>query len=96
MPNSKPTQRRKLYPYPPFDVQDKSDFFSIQTLTYQLIADQSDYAPFSNTGYTDGRGDSYNSLENMHNAIHAMVGNGGHMSFIPYSGFDPIFWLHHA
>ena len=79
-----------------FHVQDKSDLNSIQVLTYQLIADQSDYAPFSNTGYTDGRGDSYNSLENMHNAIHAMVGNGGHMSIIPYSGFDPIFWLHHA
>ena len=64
--------------------------------TYQLIADQPDYAPFSNTGFTDSRGASYNSLENMHNAIHSLVGNGGHMSFVPYAGFDPIFWLHHA
>ena len=69
---------------------------AIQDATYQLIADQSNYAPFSNTGYTDGRGGSYNSLENMHNAIHSLVGHGGHMSYIPYSGFDPIFWLHHA
>lgn len=69
---------------------------AIQDATYQLIADQSNYPPFSNTGYTDGRGGSYNSLENMHNAIHSLVGNGGHMSYIPYSGFDPIFWLHHA
>lgn len=68
----------------------------IQDATYQLIADQSNYAPFSNAGYTDSRGGSYNSLENMHNAIHSLVGSGGHMSFIPYAGFDPIFWLHHA
>ncbi|KAL9136330.1 MAG: hypothetical protein Q9175_002475, partial [Cornicularia normoerica] len=69
---------------------------AIHDATYQLIADQSNYAPFSNTGYTDGRGGSYNSLENMHNAIHGLVGNGGHMGYIPYAGFDPIFWLHHA
>ncbi|KAF6229867.1 hypothetical protein HO133_004204 [Letharia lupina] len=69
---------------------------AIHDATYQLIADQSNYPPFSNTGYTDGRGGSYNSLENMHNAIHSLVGNGGHMGYIPYAGFDPIFWLHHA
>ena len=69
---------------------------ALHDLTYQLIAEQSDYAPFSNTGYSDGRGGSYNSIENMHNAIHALVGQGGHMSIIPYSSFDPIFWLHHA
>lgn len=32
----------------------------------------------------------------MHNAIHSLVGQGGHMSTISYSAFDPIFWLHHA
>lgn len=69
---------------------------AIQDATYQLIADQSNYAPFSNTGYTDDRGGSYNSLENMHNAIHSLVGHGGHMAWIQYSSFDPIFWLHHA
>ncbi|KAI9877781.1 MAG: hypothetical protein M1830_002847, partial [Pleopsidium flavum] len=69
---------------------------ALRTLTYQLIAQESSYAPFSNTGYTDGRGGLYNSLENMHNAIHGLVGNGGHMGSVPYSAFDPIFWLHHA
>ncbi|MCJ1347034.1 hypothetical protein MMC31_005255, partial [Peltigera leucophlebia] len=69
---------------------------SLRILTYQLIAEQSNYAPFSNTGYTDGRGGRYNSIENMHNVVHSLVGNGGHMSIIPYSAFDPIFWLHHA
>lgn len=69
----------------------------LHTQTYQLIATQPDYAPFSNTAYSDDRGGQYNSLENMHNAVHTFVGgDGGHMSDIPYSAFDPIFWLHHA
>ncbi|KAL9102921.1 MAG: hypothetical protein Q9163_001981 [Psora crenata] len=74
----------------------QSNAQALHDLTYQLIADQSDYAPFSNTGYSDGRGGQYNSIENMHNAIHSLVGNGGHMSIVPYAAFDPIFWLHHA
>ncbi|MCJ1361156.1 hypothetical protein MMC16_000253 [Acarospora aff. strigata] len=69
---------------------------SLRTLTYQLLVQQSNYASFSNTGYQDGRGGLYNSLENMHNSIHGLVGNGGHMGNVPYSAFDPIFWLHHA
>lgn len=65
-------------------------------MTYQLLAQQPNYGPFSNTAYSDGTSQKFNSLENMHNAIHGFVGNGGHMSIVPYSGFDPIFWLHHA
>lgn len=68
----------------------------IHDLTYQLIADQSSYAPFSNTAYVDDRGGSYNSLENMHDAIHSLVGQNGHMAYVPFAGFDPIFWLHHT
>ncbi|KAI4105868.1 MAG: hypothetical protein L6R37_002514 [Teloschistes peruensis] len=56
---------------------------SFHTLTYQLITQQPDYAPFSNVGYSDSRGGRYNSIENMHNGIHMFVGNGGHMSNIP-------------
>ena len=69
---------------------------SLRDMTYQLIAEQSNYAPFSNTGYTDGRGGSYNSLENIHNGIHDLVGQNGHMGIISFSAFDPIFWPHHA
>ena len=57
-------------------------------MTYQLITQEPDYAPFSNTGYSDGRGGRYNSLENMHNIIHALVGNGGHMVRISRSASD--------
>ncbi|KAL9589590.1 MAG: hypothetical protein Q9203_001629 [Teloschistes exilis] len=46
---------------------------SFHTLTYQLITQQPDYAPFSNVGYSDSRGGRYNSIENMHNGIHINV-----------------------
>ncbi|KAI9050966.1 hypothetical protein LZ554_005076 [Drepanopeziza brunnea f. sp. 'monogermtubi'] len=37
------------------------------------------------------------SVENPHNQVHGCVGLGaGHMSFLAYSAFDPLFWLHHA
>lgn len=60
-----------------------TDVTRFHTLTYQLITQQPDYAPFSNVGYSDSRGGRYNSIENMHNGIHMFVGNGGHMSNIP-------------
>ncbi|KAL8693817.1 MAG: hypothetical protein Q9218_001417 [Villophora microphyllina] len=69
---------------------------SLHVATYRLITQEPKYGPFSNLGYNDGRGNHYNNIENIHNAIHSFVGNGGHMGIIPYSGFDPIFWLHHA
>ena len=69
---------------------------ALKDLTYQLLSDQTDYAPFSNIAYSIGRNGRYNSIENMHDAIHSLVGQTGHMGIIPYSSFDPIFWLHHA
>ena len=69
---------------------------TLRTLTYQLITSGEAYDPMSNTAYSDGKGGSYNNIENIHNAIHVLVGYGGHMSIVPYSGFDPIFFLHHV
>ena len=37
---------------------------------------------------------NYGSLEDIHNAVHTLVGGGGgHMSKIALSAFDPLFWL---
>ncbi|KAI9806999.1 MAG: hypothetical protein M1833_002657 [Piccolia ochrophora] len=69
---------------------------NIHDRTYLLLTRQTKYAPFSNTGFTDDRGQSFDSLEAVHNDVHGLVGNGGHMSYVPYSAFDPIFWLHHT
>ena len=39
---------------------------------------------------------NWGSLEDIHNAVHVYVGNGGHMNAIEISAFDPVFWLHHT
>ncbi|KAF5719509.1 tyrosinase precursor [Fusarium globosum] len=59
----------------------------------------------------DGRpsktsGQGFGSIEDIHNALHTLVGGQGrdalrrprtgHMSRVPISAFDPIFWLHHT
>lgn len=36
---------------------------------------------------------NWGSLEDIHNAVHDLLGGGGHMSSIANSAFDPIFWL---
>lgn len=70
---------------------------SLRDRLYLLIARQSNYAAFSNSGYSgELRNRSFDSLEGLHNQIHGLVGGAGHMASITYGGFDPIFWLHHA
>ncbi|ESZ97460.1 hypothetical protein SBOR_2149 [Sclerotinia borealis F-4128] len=45
----------------------------------------------------DTMASSGSSIESPHGAVHVLVGGAyGHMSFLSYSAFDPIFWLHHA
>lgn len=42
---------------------------------------------------------NWGSLEDVHNAVHNYIGNGGnggHMGSIAISSFDPVFWLHHT
>ncbi|TVY55332.1 Polyphenol oxidase 1 [Lachnellula cervina] len=37
------------------------------------------------------------SIEGVHNGVHASIGGqNGFMTFLDYSAFDPIFWLHHT
>ncbi|KAL8800820.1 MAG: hypothetical protein Q9200_007127 [Gallowayella weberi] len=53
------------------------------------------FVNFSNSAWTPNS-PGYDSLESLHNQIHGLIGNGGHMAVIDYAGFDPIFWLHHT
>ncbi|KAF2705592.1 Di-copper centre-containing protein [Pleomassaria siparia CBS 279.74] len=41
---------------------------------------------------------SVDSFESVHDVIHNTAGgeSGGHMYYLDYSSFDPIFWLHHT
>ncbi|KAL8738305.1 MAG: hypothetical protein Q9181_000894 [Wetmoreana brouardii] len=53
------------------------------------------FTNFSNSAWTPNS-PGYDSLESLHNQIHGLLGNGGHMAVIDYAGFDPVFWLHHT
>lgn len=74
------------------------NLISIQQRLYTLFSTYNNYTSFSNEGWIPDRSDPfYDSLESLHDAIHGLTGGyGGHMSFIPFSAFDPIFFLHHA
>lgn len=50
---------------------------------------QHDYSKISNDRT------SSDTIEAVHDMIHNMFGRGGHMSYLAYAAFDPIFWLHH-
>lgn len=64
--------------------------------TYQLLTSEKDYTTFS-THSLPGRPRGYNNIETVHNTIHVAVGGDrGHMTYVPWSAYDPIFWIHHT
>ncbi|ERF74869.1 hypothetical protein EPUS_03253 [Endocarpon pusillum Z07020] len=67
---------------------------SIHDRTYLLLSRQTSYPPFSNNAYVDSRGNQYDSVESIHDTIHGLI--GGWMGLVPYSAFDPVFFLHHT
>lgn len=56
------------------------------------------YLEMSNDASSSSSPGCSNSLEGLHNQIHYLVGGdlGGHMAWLWWSSFDPVFWLHHA
>jgi len=53
------------------------------------------YEKFSSTGVSTEN--NYIALETPHNTLHDIIGGeGGNMSDISISAFDPLFWLHHC
>ncbi|KAF3919250.1 Tyrosinase [Arthrobotrys entomopaga] len=51
---------------------------------------------YSTLMMTGSYNDFSSSLEGIHNDVHNEIGgNWGHMTWLTYSAFDPIFWLHH-
>ncbi|KAG9232333.1 hypothetical protein BJ875DRAFT_82768 [Amylocarpus encephaloides] len=64
---------------------------------YNLLTNSHDYSSFSNEGLVQGGGNvGFESIESIHNSIHGLTGSGGHMNFVDYSAFDPLFMLHHT
>ena len=59
--------------------------------TYDALTLSPDYKSFSNMQ------DGFDSIESIHGAVHVTVGGpNGHMAYIGYAAFDPIFYLHHC
>lgn len=70
---------------------------SLQERLFNLFSNYPDYGPFSNKNWGGRTSESgFDSLESLHDEIHIEVGNLGHLFYIQYSAFDPIFFLHHA
>ncbi|PNS20693.1 Tyrosinase [Sphaceloma murrayae] len=70
---------------------------SFRTRLYNLLTGPSNFDQFSNSAwFADSTGGQTDSLESVHDAIHSFVGTSGHMSYLDFSAFDPIFFLHHA
>ena len=74
-----------------------------ERVAYILLSYQR-YGPMSNNLYRENdvevqtaNAEIWGSMEDIHNTIHDITGgNGGHMSSLETSAFDPIFWLHHT
>lgn len=68
---------------------------------YSLFTRCTDYLHFSNDMAGSSSTSCSTSIENIHNTVHSMAGGpdntvAGHMTFIPISSYDPLFWLHHT
>ncbi|KAK6535910.1 hypothetical protein TWF281_000160 [Arthrobotrys megalospora] len=72
---------------------------NLRDRVYILLSDQgySNFARFSNKGTTQAVNGKVDSLESVHDVIHATVGGGsGEMGWVDYAAHDPLFFLHHT
>ncbi|KAK0618206.1 hypothetical protein B0T17DRAFT_509756 [Bombardia bombarda] len=79
---------------------------SLAQRLYIIFSNYNNYSTFSNNAWIPAANNgTYDSLEALHDTVHNLAGGGGqnqpnpqggHMSYIPYSAFDPIFFLHHT
>lgn len=75
---------------------------SLQDQVYQMLTACDDYLHFSNDN-VGATSKCANSLETIHNTVHTLAGgagsdgvSGGHLTYLPLSSYDPVFWLHHT
>ncbi|KAK6532121.1 hypothetical protein TWF694_003283 [Orbilia ellipsospora] len=84
----------------------RNAFSSVRSRVLQVLLNEGDWAGFSNHN-----GNSGDSLESIHDTMHGNLGGpgvtdpnnpnagagaGGHMTYVEYSSFDPVFFLHHC
>ncbi|GAM91208.1 hypothetical protein ANO11243_092550 [Dothideomycetidae sp. 11243] len=64
---------------------------------YNLFTNYNNFNQFSNEAWIANSGvQGADSLESLHDSLHTITGSNGHMTYLDYSSFDPIFWLHHT
>lgn len=75
-----------------------SNIKNIRESVYNMFALCNDYATFSNDAASASTPGCYTSLEGVHDNIHTLIGgtNNGHMTWLWWAAFDPVFFLHHA
>lgn len=67
-----------------------------QQRLYNLFSSYTNYTIVSNEGWAADTS-QYDSFESIHDNVHAMLGgSSGHMTIVPFSAFDPLFFLHHC
>lgn len=74
---------------------------SLRNRVFDLFASRANWGQASTSQIgvrTASSGNSVDSYESVHDAVHVTAGgeSGGHMYYLDYSSFDPIFWLHHT
>jgi tyrosinase len=76
----------------------KNNQYTLRDRVYNLLTQVKNYDKFSHdaSGGVDVGTDGLDSIESIHNQMHLLGGNNGHMGVVDYASFDPIFWLHHA
>lgn len=63
---------------------------------YNLFTNYNNFTEFGNEAWLSPAVSNADSLESVHDVIHSITGSNGHMTFLDYSAFDPIFFLHHT
>ncbi|KAJ6260030.1 Tyrosinase [Drechslerella dactyloides] len=104
-------QQEVQFPDPPFNTVTQSSRLSnaqlnqrfanignnLRNRVYNLLTAYTDFASFSNKGTTTAVNGRLDSLESVHDVIHATVGgNTGEMAYVDYAAMDVMFWLHHT
>ncbi|KAK7217434.1 hypothetical protein V2G26_005437 [Clonostachys chloroleuca] len=69
----------------------------IQQRLYILFSNYKDFNSFGNKAWAVSQNlSSWDSIEAIHDIIHIYGGLRGHMTYVPLSAFDPLFFIHHV
>lgn len=63
---------------------------------YNQFTYYDNFTLFSTSAWIENGIQNADSAESIHDVIHNNVGQGGSMTYLEFSAYDPIFWLHHT